>query len=646
MKHILARLLCVLLLLPTITAAGRTEMRMSTGTGNGAVRRKVAADLDARLAGLNGAEAWQNVPVIISPVSAAARKAVTGKVKSLGGSVRRTYKSFELISAELPLVRIRELEADASVNYIAPDRALRPAGLIETTTGTDQVRGVINGSTLDGSGIGIAVIDSGVYTAHSAFVRNKATNITVSRDFTGAGILSEDIYGHGSHVATLLGGSTDFAGGAYSGLAPGANLLNLRVLDDNGKGTADNVIAAIDWCIVNKITWNIRVINLSLGTLPVDSYRDDPLCLAVRRAHAAGIVVVCAAGNLGKDAAGHKIYGGIQSPGIDPSVLTVGASNTLGTAQRSDDVITTYSSRGPTRGFSVDGSGVRHYDNLMKPDLVAPGNRLIAAQSAGPVSGAVPNTLIQLYPDLDTGTSTVRTSRTMYLSGTSMSAPLVAGAAALILQTNPTLTPNLVKAILMYTAQPLAGFNTLEQGAGLLNVEGAIRVARLIKASPQLLTNGSPLLTSALPKSQMSLIADESCWWGQGVMASFCFLYGSRLMTYWQGMYAPGVLLADAVYVNSGGIKQTPGLVAGGVSNSQGAVLNNGIVMADGSLLVSGIVMADGISIASGIVMADGMVMADGIVMADGTSLPDGMINPSTTFRGDNTPAMQPVPIP
>ena len=157
-------------------------------------------------------------------------------------------------------------------------------------------------------------------------------------------------------------------------------MLNLRVLDANGQGIESSIIAALDWCVANKATYNIRVINMSLGTLAADSYRNDPMCLAARRAHDAGIVVVCAAGNLGKDANGNKIYGAVHSPGVDPSVITVGAANSIGTDARSDDTVTTYSSRGPTRGYTTDANGVKHDDNLIKPDLIAPGNRLIGAK--------------------------------------------------------------------------------------------------------------------------------------------------------------------------------------------------------------------------------------------------------------------------
>src|SRR5262249_15386228 len=140
-------------------------------------------------------------------------------------------------------------------------------------------------------------------------------------------------------------------------------------------------IAALDWVLSNRTAYNIRVVNLSLGTAAVESYKTDPICVAVRRLVNAGIVVVAAAGNDGKDSDGSKIYGQIHSPGNEPSVITVGASNSRATDSRADDLVTTYSSRGPTRSFETDSDGVRHYDNLLKPDLVAPGNKIISAMS-------------------------------------------------------------------------------------------------------------------------------------------------------------------------------------------------------------------------------------------------------------------------
>src|SRR6185437_13698198 len=201
---------------------------------------------------------------------------------------------------------------------------------------------------------------------------------------------------------------------------------------------------------------NIRIVNLSLGTRAVDSYKYDPTCRAVRGLVNSGIVVFVAAGNEGKSSTGDKIYGAIHSPGIEPSAFTIGASNSFQTDGRLDDQVTTFSSRGPTRSYWIDADGVTHHDNLLKPDLVAPGNKLVFAESAG-------NLLITQNPSLDvSGSGVSSTMRMMRMSGTSVSTPIAAGAAALMLQLNPKLTPNMVKAFMEYTAQKLDGFGVLE----------------------------------------------------------------------------------------------------------------------------------------------------------------------------------------
>ena len=226
---------------------------------------------------------------------------------------------------------------------------------------------------------------------------------------------------------------------------------------------------------------------MSLGAPAISSYKNDPICQAVRKLADAGIVVVAAAGNSGKTSAGQKIYGGIHSPGNEPSAITVGASNTYGSDTRNEDTIATYSSRGPTRSFSTDNDGVKHYDNLIKPDLVAPGNKIVSAEAAN-------NYLVSFHPKLETNNYSTSNMKLMSLSGSSVSAPMVSGAAAMLLEANPDLTPNMVKMILMYTAQPLTGFNTFEQGAGQLNVAGAVSVAKLVRTSWGLLGLGTPSL--------------------------------------------------------------------------------------------------------------------------------------------------------
>ena len=167
--------------------------------------------------------------------------------------------------------------------------------------------------------------------------------------------------------AAVASSSTKDYPAQYKGIAPGAKIINLNVLNELGSGFTSSVLQALDWCIQNKVKYNIRVINLSLGHPVYESYKTDPLCQMVERCVANGIMVVAAAGNYGKAGDGSTVYGGITSPGNGPAVITVSAVNTHDMAARSDDTIATYSSRGPT---AVDG--------LIKPDIVAPGNKVIS----------------------------------------------------------------------------------------------------------------------------------------------------------------------------------------------------------------------------------------------------------------------------
>ncbi|MFL5571579.1 MAG: S8 family serine peptidase, partial [Gemmatimonadaceae bacterium] len=219
---------------------------------------------------------------------------------------------------------------------------------------------------------------------------------------------------------------------------------------------------------------NIRVINLSVAAGVYESYTTDPLTLAAKRAVEAGVVVVTAAGNLGRNAQGQTQYGGITAPGNAPWVLTVGASSHNGTITRSDDSMASFSSRGP----SV-------IDYSAKPDLVAPG---VGIESLTDPSSLLftthPNP--RLWGTVDTATEPY-----LSLTGTSMAAPVVAGTVALMFQANPALTPNLVKAILQYTAEHKSRYNDLTQGAGFLNARGAVQVAKMFAASGSLPAAGT-----------------------------------------------------------------------------------------------------------------------------------------------------------
>ena len=366
------------------------------------------------------------------------------------------------------------LAADARVARVMIDR---PA--FATLDRTARAVGAIAAREefgVDGRGVGIAIVDSGITSFHDDLYQSRSRSVTDRvvhfKDFTRptsktlwATPTPVDEYGHGTHVAGIIAGSGADSRGSRRGIAPGAHLIGLKVLDAQGHGYISDVIAAIDYAISVKVAFNIRIINLSVASAVLESYATDPLTLAARRATDAGIVVIAAAGNIGQNANDQTQFGGITSPGNAPWVLTIGASSHEGTARRSDDALAAFSSRGPT-----------WVDFAAKPDLIAPGvgieslsdphSTLYEAMSEYLLSGAV-DTWYKPY---------------LSLTGTSMAAPVVTGTVALMLQANPALTPNAVKAILQYTAQTRDGEDFLAQGAGLLNTRGAVRLASFFAA--------------------------------------------------------------------------------------------------------------------------------------------------------------------
>jgi serine protease AprX len=450
------------------------------------------------------------------------------ELKQLGSQIKQQFVHVNAVSVGLTTAQIQTVSQDPNVSYISPNRVTQ--GSLDITTATVNAN-VAWSAGYTGTGVGVAVIDSGIY-AHDDLQNATGTGsrIVYSQSFV-TGLDASDQYGHGTHVAGIVGSNgKDSTGPNFTrtlkGVAPNVNLINLRVLDANGAGTDAAVIAAIDEAIILQSTYNIRVINLSLGRPVWESYTLDPLCQAAEAAWHAGIIVVAAAGNYGRDnSMDEHGYGTIVAPGNDPYVITVGAMNDMGTATRTDDTIASYSSKGPTA-----------IDHIVKPDLVAPGNGTVSLMSPNSTlsfnsSTVVPNSYYQ--------TNGVGNSSTyMRLSGTSMATPVVSGAAALLLQQNPSLTPDQVKARLMKTAQKvltlyntaydrftMAAFNMqsdiFEVGAGYLDIQAAI--------SNHDLTSLPALSATAVYNSVthlVTIVRNLSTSWGASVVWGDSLVYG------------------------------------------------------------------------------------------------------------------------
>jgi serine protease AprX len=339
----------------------------------------------------------------------------------------------------------------------------------QVRAGTSGLLGLLGGiSGVNGKGIGIAVIDSGV-SSHKAL----GTRVVARVSFVTGDTNTADDFGHGTHIAGIITGDASaatYVTKSYAGgVAPGAHLVSVRVLRDDGTGLTSDVIAGINWAIANKSRYNIRVINLSLGHTVMEPAATDPLCEAVKRAFQAGIVVVASAGNRGKTDNGTPILGGVTSPGNSPYAITVGALNTWNTVSRDDDSVTTYSSRGPTR-----------YDLAVKPDVVAPGNKVVSLETAG-------SYIARTYPATHVAGS--GTNGYMRLSGTSMATGVVSGGVALLLQGKPGLSPMQVKLLLQTGSTYLAEDGLIAGGAGSVNLWSSRRAS----------INGLDDLLSSLP---------------------------------------------------------------------------------------------------------------------------------------------------
>ncbi|MGH3443156.1 MAG: S8 family serine peptidase, partial [Nitriliruptorales bacterium] len=368
-----------------------------------------------------------------------------------GFAARVTAASLERLLALGPeAVRAVTLDGAVRFDHVPGDgEAFSDSSFVETI-GAD----VLHAAGADGSGVGIAIVDTGVSPVGDLDGR-LGEGIDLSGESDGV-----DRYGHGTFVAGVAASSGAASGGEHAGVAPGAHVVPVKIAGADGSADVSQVLAALQWVVAFRDVHDIDVLNLSFGTDSTQSYRADPVNYAVERAWDAGIVVVVAAGNTGPDA--RTVF----KPADDPLVITAGATDSNGTVERDDDVVADFSARGPTRT-----------NNLAKPDLVAPGAHIIGLRSPG-------STVDSTFPEARVGEHYFRGS------GTSFAAAATSGAAALLLELNPQWTPDDVKGALLdlVAAGPSGDRNA--DGHGALDLRGGLNAAPTLDQSGVKRSNG------------------------------------------------------------------------------------------------------------------------------------------------------------
>ena len=387
-------------------------------------------------------------------------------VAAVGGTTTKTLPIVDGVAATVPADEVDELAHLPGVRAVTLDRAVQLSGSSWDDSTSSSAYPWNSGAAQTwaangrGSGqISVAVLDTGV-----SQVNDLAGRVLNGPDLSGEGRNDVDSYGHGTVMAGIIAGSgADSSPSPRTGVAPGVNIVSVKVAGANGSTDVSTVLAGLSWVGAFKDVYGIKVLNLSWGVPSTQDPRVDPLNYAVERLWTSGVVVVVSAGNSGPNAQT------ILKPGDDPLVLTVGAFDDKADSQLSNDSVPAWSSQGPTA------------QGVAKPDVVAPGRTIVAARSPG-------STVEQQNPKALVGGSYIKGS------GTSEAAAVVSGVAALIVSSHGDWTPDQVKAALVSTAVPLGGVSRSVQGAGRVQTQAAMAANPSSVAASSMLSDASGTL--------------------------------------------------------------------------------------------------------------------------------------------------------
>ena len=499
-RPILTLALLVLLLLPpyAVLAAGGAASNNPGSRANADLLAQAQANPD------------QTFRVIVQGIGSHGHDAAARAVAAKGKAALKDVGDLGVVT-QVKGRDVADLATGQGVKYVAIDAPLQvtatcypggpinPCNLQTVYPAAIRATNEWQGMGYTGKGVGVAVVDTGISPKADFNSGAGTSRIVANQDFSSTSGTVNDVYGHGTHVAGIIAGNSwngSSDQGQFIGVAPNANLINVKVTDDNGMAYTSDLVNAIDWVIANRVTYNIRVMNLSLVQSTPESYSSSILDAEVERAWFNGIFVSVAAGNTGANTA-------LYPPMNDPFVFTTGAADTVGTASQSDDTTIGWSTYGTTQ------------DGFSKPDALAPGRQIYS------VNASATSVLALDFP-----TRLTADQAYLWLSGTSMAAPVVSGAAALIFQAHPEYTNDQVKWLLMNQADLLGtrtwyGFNAFAgQGAGEIDVYSALSYGKTPQYANQGVTisgqltgpNGATTYSNGMTSSWSTSSWSTSSW--------------------------------------------------------------------------------------------------------------------------------------